>query len=769
MAGKHFDPAKAFFVIDSDHLDQVADAFYGFTLLDSRPVLTLEELGDRIPEGDGAYVLIRRKGDKITVSQDFMGSYGLYLFEKDDWFAISNSFMRLVEHVKLRHPMTLDQDYADFFLAADLCSVAYGQTLVKEIRCLDRSAWIEIDVPSEKLEIGMKDYGENTVELTSPEGMALLDGWFQKWSGLIRNLKEKTNNMQTDLSGGFDSRLTFSLLLGSNVDVSDIFVFSIHDKLHTHAEDYEIASAIAEHYGFRLNDSSKLTPGIAFETPQDILDLSLYTKLGFHKQIYNQYRYFERPRYNFVGNGGECIRDYWNMSAEEYIENAVKRTASWPKHIAERMEKAIRRILDDAFRGIQEKFTAFGRPLAPEELTLNLYRETRCRNHFGKAIVERGSANSITLAPLLDPMLHRLRRSDAVCGDKNLLTAIICTRFSPALMDFKFDNHRFIDPETVSYARQINARYPFQDPWKERIPPVEETLHGHSKVISQETVSGIVMDLFRSQEIRGYFLPMYGEAGYEAAKNDVLTRKFYPLQNAYSVIFVSWIRKETEISQDLHRSSLGQELCRYSSLYRGSVGDEETLRTHPTVKNFITARVDLKIEEGDVEILEVSDRYARIYAPEYLQNGGIGYVVESQKGQMKIRFRCVSGGKLHIHFRGLAVAYPDKKRIPYFVDYDKITLDGETILSERRPVSHDLPFKKDMKVGPGQQIEICVVWQPHDEQVKRMLDRYQPAPKAPQMPAPQPAAPMLPEPPKAKPCLLKRIYWRLLGLFRRKK
>lgn len=726
MTVHKFNPAKEFFVIDSDCLDQVKEAFHGFTIVDSRPVRTLEELGNREPEGDGAYVLIRRNGDKITISQDFMGSFGLYLFQKDGWFAISNSFMRLVEYLKPRQPMTLNLDYADFFVAADLCSVAYGETLVQEIRCLDRSARVEIDVSAKKLTTTLTDYQENTVDLTSREGMRLLDNWFTKWAGLIRNLKAETNNMQTDLSGGFDSRLTFSLLLGAGVDLSDIFVFSIQDTLHTHAEDFEIATAIADHYGFTLNNSEKLTPGIAMEGAKDVLDISMYTKLGFHKQLYNQLRYFDRTRYNFVGNGGECVRDYWNMSAEEYIEEAAKRAKKWPDYVAKRMEASIRRILEDAFAGIQEKFTGFGRPLDPEDLTLNLYRETRCRNHFGKAIVERLLANSITCAPLLDPMLHKLRRCDGTCGDKNLLTAVICTRFSPELMNFKFDNERFIEPDTIRYAREMNQKFPFQNPWKEIVPPVTEKLHGYRKAVTPEELSEIVMGVFRSQEIKSYFLPCYGRLSYDKVLEDVQSRKFHPLQNAYAVIAVAWVRREIAIGWNMRTSSMGDEMCRYTSFNQETVEDDETLRIHPAVRNFITARVDLKLDEGDVEILEVSDAFAKVYTPDYMLKGGTGYVVESQKGKMKIRFRCVSGGKLHVNMRGLAILDKNKQRIPYFVDYRSIILDGEELLAGRRPVSHDVPFKKELEVKPGQELTLELTWFPHEEKLRRMLDRYRP-------------------------------------------
>lgn len=750
MAVHHFDPAQAFFVMDSDHLDRVEDGFYGFTILDSRPVRSLRELGSREPEGDGAYVLIRRNGNKITISQDFVGSFGLYLFEKDGWFALSNSFMRLVEHIKPRYSMTLNLDYADFFMASDLCSVAYGETLVKEIRCLDRCARVEIDVPGKKLEIRLTDYRENTVELSSPEGMALLDKWFTKWAGLIRNLKAETNNIQTDLSGGFDSRLTFSLLLGAGVDLNDIFIFSIQDELHTHAEDFEIATAISEHYGFRLNDYDKLTPGIPLAEAKDILNMSLYTKLGFHKQIYNQSRYHEKPRYNFVGNGGECVRDYWNMSAGEYIDAAAQRVSAWPRNIAPRMEKAIRRILEDAFSAIREKYAAFGRPLDPEELTLNLYRETRCRNHFGKAIVERSLANSITCAPLLDPVLHRLRRCDGVCGDKNLLTAVICTRFSPALMDFKFDNERSIDPETIRYARELNEKFPFGSPWQERVPAVTEEIPKILPAIPVETVTEIVMDVFRSPEMRGDILPLYGPDGYEAAVKDVQTRAFYPLQSAYAAIAVGWVRRETEISRDLVCPSLGDGLCRRSAGFRESVREYETLRSHPVLDNYITARVDMKLEAGDVEILEVSDWNARVYTPDYMLKGGTGYVVESRLGQMKLRLRCVGGGLLRVTLRGLVVRDRENQRIPYFVDYKSFRIDGRELLKGRRPVSHDVPYKQELEVRPGQELTIELTWLPHDEKYRRMLERCRPQP----------------EPVEAG--ILKRGYRKLLRVFRKK-
>ena len=235
-----FDPKKAFFLLDSENLDRVESGFYGFTL--ENGAVTQDPKGPLT--GDGAYISVVRSGDTVTVSQDFLGCWGLYLFETEGYFALSSSFPMLLDHVMRRFPLTLNREYADYFLPADLSSASFSETLVDQIRLLDRASVVKIGISGKCLSLEHIDYEENTVRVDTPQGMALLDSWFAKWTGLIRNLKAKTNNIQTDLSGGFDSRLVLSLLLGSRVNLKDVFIFSIEDTLHTHSEDF--AQAITD-------------------------------------------------------------------------------------------------------------------------------------------------------------------------------------------------------------------------------------------------------------------------------------------------------------------------------------------------------------------------------------------------------------------------------------------------------------------------------------------------------------------------------------------
>ncbi len=106
---------------------------------------------------------MQRTDDLISIHQDFIGSFGLYLYQEADYFAISNSFMALVDHLKGHHPITFHQDYANYILNADLCSASFSETMIHEIRLLDRAAVVTIDIPSRQLKLDYVDYQENSV------------------------------------------------------------------------------------------------------------------------------------------------------------------------------------------------------------------------------------------------------------------------------------------------------------------------------------------------------------------------------------------------------------------------------------------------------------------------------------------------------------------------------------------------------------------------------------------------------------------------------
>ena len=77
----------------------------------------------------------------------------------------------------------------------------------------------------------LPNYQQNTIPLESREGLELIDKWVDKWGYIIRSLKKKTKNISSDLSGGFDTRSMITILMNSGIDLNQIYIHSINDKI----------------------------------------------------------------------------------------------------------------------------------------------------------------------------------------------------------------------------------------------------------------------------------------------------------------------------------------------------------------------------------------------------------------------------------------------------------------------------------------------------------------------------------------------------------
>ncbi len=730
-----FDIEKEFFVIDSDNLDKISTRFYGFSVQETgiyeEESITEDALAQL--DGCGCYISITRNGNlnsmgggKITIQQDFNGCYGIYLYQNDDYFALSNSFFRLLDHLKHRVSLTLNRDYANYFLSRDLCSESYSETMVNEINVVDKDVIIVINPETADLYFKHIYYGEKTVYVNSPEGIRILDNWYQKWIAIFRNIKERTKQISADLSGGFDSRMTLLLMLKSGINLNEIWVNSANDKLHVHEEDFKIASEIANHFGFALNQTNLRLTALNYSL-NDILNLSFYTKLTFHKEMYFKHKKFVYKRYRISGSGGECVRGYWNMPAKEFILDAEKRAYRYSLSVSKEMSVSLKKIFNSALYELGKKHNVTD--INDPTLLSLLYREGRNRNHFGKAVVEDFFSGTYNLTPLIDPTLRQLKLDDSQCLDKDLLMALIFVRYCPELLQFRIQGKRSINEETINYAHHINQKFPFDQNGSSSLifnPNFTvNTIDKKAQALLNEGKNNqhlhksrpdeYLISLFNSVSFRKLFATCFDEEIYLHAKNWKDSATYFPLRECYGVIGVTKVIEDVITSTQTKKPSLTQSLdnfiCNNSYTPSGSLDDLPQF-----IKNYFTARIDIKIpgDSANFSLVKTSDSHAIITNPGRFNKNGKGYVIESCQGHLDLEFKIENGEQLQITLRGKAFRREDGSREEYWIEYQSMVINGRSVFTDKKVARNDRSIWFVHSVKKGEIVRLSLMWTPYE-------------------------------------------------------
>lgn len=131
------------------------------------------------------------------------------------------------------------------------------------------------------------------------------------------------------------------------------------------------------------------------------------------------------------------------------------------------------------------------------------------------------------------------------------------------------------------------------------------------------------------------------------------------------------------------------------------------------------ARMDIKLfpktAGGDFQIVSVSDDKADVWRPDWFQENGIGYMVQFYEKKIELVAEAVMAGKINLSLRGLDVRNPEdtSKRIPHWVDYTKLIINGQVIFDKLMPVWHDKPYTYNLDLKAGGEIKIQAEWIPH--------------------------------------------------------
>ena len=694
-----------FFIIDSDYLNLVNSKLYGFTIINNEIIQNENITSGFEPSPLGTFVYVEKTNKKIYISQDFNGSYGIYLFEHEDKFIISNSFFKLVNYVKKFYPISFNKEYADAFIAADFCSLIYYETMVNEIKLLPRNYKLDIDIFSKKLNIVKINYGENSIPINSKEGMNILDSWFDKWIKIIRSIKQNYGNFSFDLSGGFDSRLMLTLMLSANIDLNDIHINSIDDSKHE--EDFEIASKIAETYGFTLN--KKLPVNRRAMDLENMISNSVYSKLGVHKQFYFRYFYNIIPEYVFTGYGGECLRYHWKYSEDEFISLFSNKANKKSSFLSENTGKILKRT----FSKLKEDPNLKNNPVGLPDV---LFREVLCAIHFGRGSVENYLVNTFNLSPLLDPDVHQLRLSDDECDDKNLLISIIFSRYAPKLLDFKFEKGRSIDKKTIEYAFRLNETYPYKKNNHDFIKSKPNTFNKDDSFENAPVIVGkpnkFISEVFLSDKFRSTFEFIYSKELYGHIVELMKKLNFNTTEDIYVGLASNHVFNAVEYSLNnidhdpftLFENYLKDISLNYDIQYPMNL-----------LSKYNTARIDFKnmgIESNSVEIIGISDNSAKCYYPLWFTNqNGKGLVVESSKGTLDLKLKCIGDGELQISLRGIDYRNEFDDRLPIFINFNEVQINNLQNY-ENKLVWCDSPYNYTIKVKDNEIVDLHFKWLP---------------------------------------------------------
>ena len=262
--------------------------------------------------------------------------------------------------------------------------------------------------------------------------------------------------------------------------------------------------------------------------------------------------------------------------------------------------------------------------------------------------------------------------------------------------DFLMENkirctHNFVQDMLATYCliytakRFVRVPYTFYF-WRKRRSSLSnqkyEPLSDLKKYLNALTVGIKYLDDFLSKK---EFFQQNIETKYLALKTYFKKIWEHYIQRVYDK--VSLIEREEALRKEFGGSdNIALRTCLFNDLvnFKNS-REDELIKFRP----FLTSRVDLniipKIGQGDIQIVSVSDKQANIKRSTWLKGNEVGYFIQSYTGNLKIVAKAGADGKVQLDLKGVDARDPiSKKRIPYWIDYTKLTVNDKVILGYTR-------------------------------------------------------------------------------------
>ncbi|WP_396621504.1 hypothetical protein [Marinobacter sp. W-8] len=255
---------NSFFVIEKDDVfDSMPDSLHGYAVLADSLVFGSKGLLDFKTKNpgfssrqlkDGRFSAIVREGDEIVVKVDSTGQEILYLFQKNDDWIVSNSFLTLAKVASRNFSLSLYEASVFGFLLKDGVHIGEqlisNRTMIDEIRVVPLNYEIRVNVSTKKIRV-VESCSLKDIMFSSLSYEESLLETIETGAGLLAALSSIGAPLNLFISGGYDSRLILAMLfVGLGYQIPENVHFTSNESK---VDDFKSAKNLSTKLGFSIN------------------------------------------------------------------------------------------------------------------------------------------------------------------------------------------------------------------------------------------------------------------------------------------------------------------------------------------------------------------------------------------------------------------------------------------------------------------------------------------------------------------------------------
>lgn len=344
---------------------------------------------------DGSYIVVNSSGDEAVIGTDFNGYSKLFLYQHTGGWILSNSLLEAARFAANKGlPVTIDESHlSSFFIEGSFgTQLTSLRTSVREIRLVPSTSEVVIARSSSGSLVKLRPTSAIAkIEQLGRRYDEALREYLRLWVGRMATLLQSDLFLQSELTGGQDSRAVLALMLAASNHVGHDSIQRVRFTSNPAAPaDYAIASQIAERFRLRFIDENQDRRSPVVSALSESYQKWKSLCLGVYTPVYFSGRRPTPTAITLGGSGGEGYRRFYsNITLERFVESRRKfiPSSAWFK-------KLKRDILEDI------EFLHQGAEASLDPMVIH-YRNFRDRCHGG-----RTSQYTYPLAPLGSAVLR---------------------------------------------------------------------------------------------------------------------------------------------------------------------------------------------------------------------------------------------------------------------------------------------------------------------------------------------------------------------------